>query len=320
VGAFAWSPARDRLAYVTGAASCAWPIRVERPARPGPEVWLEDDLAPGLEPGRGWLAYQVIQTKAGQANPTVSLWKIPADGGKAVELYAGNPTLAGWTGDGRALLFWDGGQSFSASLLADGVPLMQVPASGGTAQQLAKSVLLYEDFVRPDPSGSARVAVVVGGPREAWTNKQLTLYQDGGRALLSGSDSAASSPAWSRDGQWLAYVLGPDQGQELSGDEVHAALQARKLWVRDLAKNKATQLTSDPDYRDEYPLWSADGSTLLFVRLDSGNAVSLWLVPAAGGNPQKVVEGLRPSAPVSDPWFGYYGHIDWADLFDWWRR
>lgn len=321
VGAFAWSPRRDRLAYVAGSGELrladtnAKDLRVLVPKSGSKTIW---QLA--WSPAGDWLAYQVIQTKAGQVNPTVSLWKVPADGGKAIELYTGNPTLAGWTGDGRSLLFWDGGKTFSASLLADGVPLMQLPASGGTPQQLARSVLLYQDYVGHDPAGSARVAVVVGGLREAWTNKQLALFDDGSRVLLAGNDTAATSPSWSMDGRRLAYVLGPAENQAISGDDVHTALMGRKLWVTDLAKNKAIQLTTDANYRDEYPLWSADGSTLLFIRLDSGNAVSVWLMPAAGGDPQKILEGLRPSAPVSDPWFGYYGHIDWTELIDWWRR
>jgi hypothetical protein len=34
-----------------------------------------------------------------------------------------------------------------------------------------------------------------------------------------------------------------------------------------------------------------------------------------GGEPRQVVEELTP-APE---WFGTYGHIDWAQHFDWWR-
>jgi len=49
--------------------------------------------------------------------------------------------------------------------------------------------------------------------------------------------------------------------------------------------------------------------------MDEEGRASVWLVDAAGGTPERVVEELTP-APE---WFGYYGHIDWGELFDWWR-
>jgi dipeptidyl aminopeptidase/acylaminoacyl peptidase len=89
----------------------------------------------------------------------------------------------------------------------------------------------------------------------------------------------------------------------------------RSLWLIDADGAEARQLTTDPGYRDERPLWSADGSHLLFARLDAEDRASLWLTSVEGGEPQQVVEELTP-APE---WFGTYGHIDWAQHFDWWR-
>jgi Tol biopolymer transport system component len=79
------------------------------------------------------------------------------------------------------------------------------------------------------------------------------------------------------------------------------------------------QLTDDPAYRDEYPLGSADGSFILFVRLDAGDHASVWLVPAAGGEPRQIVDELSPATEPAPLWFGYYGHVDWDKLLDWWR-
>ena len=95
----------------------------------------------------------------------------------------------------------------------------------------------------------------------------------------------------------------------------------RRIAIMDTeGQPRPEQLTDDPAYRDEYPRWSADGTLLLFARLDAEDHASLWLLPADGGVPRRVVDDLSPDPGRSGPfWFGYYGHIDWAHLFDWWR-
>ena len=95
----------------------------------------------------------------------------------------------------------------------------------------------------------------------------------------------------------------------------------RRIWVMPVeGDSPAKPLADDPAYRDEYPLWSAEGSHILFVRMDAEDSVSLWLVPAEGGEPSLVVDGLEVvGGPPSGAWFGYYGYVDWQPLFDWWR-
>jgi hypothetical protein len=83
-------------------------------------------------------------------------------------------------------------------------------------------------------------------------------------------------------------------------------------------EQQARQLTDDPADRDEYPLWSADGASILFARVDTEDRASLWLVPAVGGEPRRVVDALSPP-PDALSWLGYYGHVDWGKLLDWWR-
>jgi hypothetical protein len=86
------------------------------------------------------------------------LRKIPAGGGEPTELYAsgfpekGEAILAGWSGEGHFLLFWQG-DILSASLLADGVPLYVVSARGGTPVPLAGAVLVHSDFIATQPAG-----------------------------------------------------------------------------------------------------------------------------------------------------------------------
>jgi Tol biopolymer transport system component len=261
------------------------------------------------------------------------LWRIRADGREPTELLnAGTPAtyeplLAGWSSDGSHILFWEAPQ-FSASLLADGVPLLALPTEGGAPTQLAQTVLAYHDFVVSGPSGTNQVAVIVGGYRGAWTNKVLHLFSasTGEDVALTSPDMAAVSPAWSPDGQRIAYVAMPDQGDLGGGENARLGLMQRRLWVVDTDGSSVQQLTDDPAYRDEDPLWSANGDYLLFIRVDAEDRASLWLVRSEGATPQRVVDELTQESGQSK-YFGdwqttvipYYGHMDWSVLFDWWH-
>jgi hypothetical protein len=131
---------------------------------------------------------------------------------------------------------------------------------------------------------------------------------------LTPPDQAISAPAWSPDGQHIAYTAMPAAEGLAGGEPARQALLGRHLWVINVEDGQSQSLTDDPAYRDEHPLWSSDGRHILFARLDDQNRASVWLISADDGEPQQVVSELTP-APE---WFGYYGHLNWDDLLDWW--
>ena len=78
------------------------------------------------------------------------------------------------------------------------------------------------------------------------------------------------SPAWSPDGQTLAYIAERDG--------------VMQMMARNLESSRSVQLTrAVADCRN--PLWSADGSRVYYISL-AGSQDSLWSVSSAGGNPQ----------------------------------
>ena len=73
------------------------------------------------------------------------------------------------------------------------------------------------------------------------------------------------------------------------------------------------QITSDPQYRDESPLWSRNGQYILFARLDRQDNASLWSINLNSGALQKVADQVDGQLG----WFGYYGHINWYASVAW---
>jgi Tol biopolymer transport system component len=341
VDAFAWAPADDRLAYVAAAglqvisADGAAPVTLVPPSLPGHGPGRMGRIA--WSPNGDWIACGWEEWQAGQPLTYQGLWRVSANGEQLAELYVsgapekGDAILAGWSSNGQHILFWQG-EMLSGSILADGVPLYSLPAGGGEPVQLARQlasdarpstdkVLAHSDFVAPAPA-SAQVAVTVGAYRATWMNKRVAVVEAGTDAIsfLTTEGLAAFSPAWSPDGVHLAYVAMPDEGDLVGGDDARLGMMERRIWVTNAqGEPKLQQLTDDPAYRDERPLWSADGSYLLFARMDAEGGASLWLIPATGGEPRQVVDELTPLPGPASGWFGYYGYLEWGQLFDWWR-
>jgi len=330
VDAFAWAPTDDRLAYVAAAglqvisAHDATPVTLVLPSLPGHGPGRMGRIT--WSPNGDWIACEWQEWQPEQPLTYQGLWRVSSDGEQLAELYVsgapekGEAVLAGWSLDGQHIFFWQG-DVLSASIMADGVALYSLPTGGGEPIKLADTVLVHDDFLAPAPQ-SDRLAVTAGGYRATWTNKRVAVVEvDGGEPTwLTDGSVVAFSPAWSPDGVHLAYAAMPDEGDLVGGEDARLGMMARRIWVVNVqGEPPPQQLTDDPAYRDERPLWSADGSHLLFARMDAEGGASMWLILAAGGEPRRVVDELTPLPDPASSWFGYYGHVEWDQLFDWWR-
>ena len=328
-GDIAWSSSADRLAFIEDDHA------VVVDATGSQRVELPHTTSVAWSPDGAWLAYVRLDTLApasgGQPPPRrASLWRVRSDGADAQLVFdAGAPSseflvLAGWAPDGSHILFWTD-RGFSASGMADGVPLEAVPAAGGLPVAIVPTMLAYPDFLAWAPRDGQRLALVRGGRRPSWFGKSIGVIQLGGALSdLAQADSVELFPAWSPDGQWLAYTTAPAVQTE-GGNEARAASSQRRIGIMHPDGTDRRVLPSVPAAQDERPRWSADGRMLLFSRVVNGARPQLWLMHADGSDPQLVadnldVQALTGAAATADAaWNGFYGYLRWDRAYDWWQ-
>jgi dipeptidyl aminopeptidase/acylaminoacyl peptidase len=313
-----FSPSGEWIVYNGGVIRAAGGAAYKLPNRAA--VWLPKRDALAIETDTGvalfdarnnWSAPSLVRKGAG-------LGVFSPDG--SVSRYLMGSAPYAWTRDSRYILYWED-PDFSASVQADGLELFRIPAGGGKAESLGVSTLVRQDLLSLAPIGN-QLAVTAGKGRETWTEKRIAAVDLDTLALhyLTGSEMAAVAPAWSPDGKQIAYSAAKSVGH-IGGAPAKAALDQRRIWtVSASGPAVPRQLTSDPRYRDEEPLWSADGASLLFCRMDSAGAGALWLMGSAGEHPVRVSGALDlKRLPSGEAWFGFYGYIDWRRTFDWHR-
>lgn len=318
-GQVAWSPAADRLAYVSGGGLTEMSASgSQRCQLVSPSPLAGNGVqAIAWSPDGQQIAYEDLQ-RPGIRAVEQGLWRVSICHGIPRKVHL-NPQpmatqsyLAGWSPDGKYLLYWSG-TMMSASMAADGGPLMEVPISGGWPVRVVRAMLMYQSFLAWSPDGQ-RLAVIDGGGRQTGVRKQLAVASVPGPAhVLTDKHHAAVDPAWSPDGNWIAVSSEPVTRQTENEAAILPSIAHRRIWL--VAANGSTerQLTRT-DFEDERPEWSLDGSHILFARIHN-RSVQLWLMRADGSEQHRVVARLTPS-PIEA---GYYGHFYWSQFYDWWR-
>jgi serine/threonine protein kinase/Tol biopolymer transport system component len=201
-----------------------------------------------------------------------SLWEISAQGTNLHLLFPRwhDPPAeccGKWTADGKYFVFLSHGQVWA------------LPEKGGLLRQsTSKPIQLTSSpltLLTPLPSKDGKKLFVVGrtyrGELERWDARTSRFSP-----FLAGI--SAEDVAFSKDGQWMAYVSYP-QGI---------------LWRSKLDGTQKVQLTYPPLFAS-LPRWSPDGKHIVFHDYAAGKQVKSYLVSADGGTPQV----LLPEVPQS---------------------
>jgi Tol biopolymer transport system component len=226
--------------------------------------------------------------------------------------------LDGWTGDSRYVLFQMMPNDRQTGVDDKPLSLRSVSIADGELGELPP-VMSEKDLWQALPDTSL-IIMTASTSRDMWAGQRIALVDaaTGEVTYLTDEDTASQQPSWSPDGRQIAYVSQPDRGDATGEtDEEFAQLVAgRHIWLMKSDGSGRRQLTDDPQYRDERPLWSKDGSMILFTRVSTGGSVSLWLVAASGEEPQQVA--AIDSSSEGGLWH-YPGGAGWGSLCDWWR-
>jgi hypothetical protein len=224
------------------------------------------------------------------------------------------PVVARFSPDGEDLLFW---RLASASIDADGRPLLAAPTTAGAARKVAFS-LIYPDYVAACRS---RVVLAAGEFRYASSHKHLMVAQAPswrGHRLTSGKRRSWVSPSCPASGRVVAAAAGPNR-------QGHFGRERRSIWVVPRAGGKPRRLTfaATKTITDDSPRISNDGRTILFVRMHTGSGDhhrgDLYALRAARMNWHGPVRAYGPIMSLGSTGFGYYGHYGWDEATDWYQ-
>ena len=274
-------------------------------------------------------------------------------GAAPVDESAGNIYIAGFTAGGDWLVYWRAIER-SASVEADGLDLYAVATGGGAPRKLGVMTLVHPDMISIPAVGSA-IAVTAGAGRETWANKRIGVIDLAAASVAvnyrTEPSISAQFPAWSSDGKTLAWCAGPDADVEnksrllASGQKtirlIDGAGKRRDIPLTPSLRLSASEeivdecvrlrrivtargpMTSNAGYTDERPVWSRDGSHILFCRKDGEDAKTIWIMRSDGGEQRQIAGPLLPPTDLTSleklgP-HGFYGYTNWGKLFDWWR-
>ena len=229
---------------------------------------------PAWSPAGKTLRFTIIDYKTSAH----SLWEVSVEGTNLHPLFSGwhNPPdecCGKWTADGKYFVFQSMGQIWALS--EKGTVLHGIT---GRPMQLTSSPL---GLFTPLPSRDGKKLFVVGrtsrGELERGDPKS-------GRFTPFLSGISAEDVAFSKDGQWVAYVSYP-QGI---------------LWRSKRDGSGKVQLSAPP-LLAALPRWSPDGKRIAFFDGTPGNQQKIYLVSADGGSPQQLLAD-DPEAQVNPDW------------------
>jgi dipeptidyl aminopeptidase/acylaminoacyl peptidase len=269
---------------------------------------------PRWSPDNRWLAF--LSSREGDS---AQVWLLDRRGGEAVKLtgYEGGVSEMAWSPDGKrlALVVTDPepGEAKDAEkdkeknkkpkpIVIRRLQFKQDTEYLGEQRthlhlfevESRKSVQItsgpYDDTQpawSPDGRWIAFVSKRAGEDPDATDNSDIFLVAPEAGAsprALTTWPGADSSPSFSPDGRWIAYVAG--------GDPKDVWYDTSSVAVVPVAGGAPRDLTREADRNVASPRFTPDGRSILFLLEDGGN-VHLARVPAGGGAVERVISGER---------------------------
>jgi len=124
-------------------------------------------------------------------------------------------------------------------------------------------------------AGAAAALALVAGVFW-WTRAERDVLVDASRwTALTAFPDAATQPALSPDGRFVAFIHGPD-----------TFTTPGQIYVKQLPNGEAIPLTND-DFQKMSPVFSADGTRIAYTTTGGDERWSTWIVPTLRGTPRR---------------------------------
>lgn len=280
----AWSPDGQKLAYANGdslytanADGTGSRLLVKLPGRIA--------LAADLHTAPAWSTdgRKIALTLSDPQTNINHLWEVSADGSNLHPMFPRWHERAGeccgvWMPDGNYFVFESQGQIWARRETSSFLhKVSQEPV------ELTAGAVSYR-YPVPDKDGKALFAVagLRRGELERYDAQEKSF-----ESFLGGI--SAQDVAFSKDGEWVAYISFPEE----------------MLWRSKLDGTEKMQLTSSP-IRAALPQWSADGKNIIFYDRQPNSRSRIYEVPASGGAAQLLMP--NQSGQQTDPSFSPDGN------------
>ena len=154
----------------------------------------------------------------------------------------------------------------------------------GESVSVAESLGYYEGFRIADFSVSQN-GVLAYGSGIVYPLTQLTWFDRGGKQLESVGTAANQ----------VAPRIAPD-GQRVAVARMDLRTAAKVIWLMEVAGDRSSRFTFDP-YSADLPVWSPDGSRIVFATARDG-PFNLYQKRAAGGNEEPLLKSDELKLPT----------------------
>jgi TolB protein len=181
----------------------------------------------------------------------------------------GTTVSPAWSSDGSKL-------ALSTSITGD--PEIYTMSGDGTG--LHRVTAFHGPDVSPvwNPKTNAQIAWVSG---RTGLPQIYIMDADGANVQRMTDGGYATSPAWSPNGQFLAFAWNRKYGPGAPGGQ--------DIYIMDIASRRWTQLTHDSG-RCDFPSWSPDSRHIVFQREDGGHS-EIWTMLADGTEQHQLSHG-----------------------------
>ena len=243
--------------------------------------------APAVSPDGAWVAYQVKSLDRDQDKTLTHIWMTSWDGARTLQLTSTpkeSESQPKWSPDGRYLAFISGRGDENET-----DQLWLLDRAGGEARKLTEGKLSVENYAW-SPDGK-RLALILkdGEPEEK--------SEDG-----TGKAEAAAAKPKADPKRPKPIVI--DRYYFKQDIEGYLGARRSRLYVLDLATNKAERVTDAGDYDEVLPSWSPDGRQIAFVskrhaEADRDYNWDVFVVDAKPGSEPRAVSAFE--GPDNDP-------------------